>query len=151
MRIYCQNHEATEDLAIKLAEKLPKHMVIYLYGDLGAGKSTFARAFIHALGFEGSIKSPTYTLLEAYPLGDNKNAVHMDLYRISEPDEIDFLALDSYENSAAVMLIEWPEKGIGYIPPADLKLFFSLHEQGRHLDFQAQNKRAEIWLEFLQN
>jgi tRNA threonylcarbamoyladenosine biosynthesis protein TsaE len=151
MRIYCQNHEATEHLAIKLAEKMPKKMVIYLYGDLGAGKSTFARAFIQALGFKGSVKSPTYTLLEAYPIVENKLAVHMDLYRIADPEEIDYLSLDDYEKNVAATLIEWPEKGENYIPLPDIKVIFSIHSEGRNIDFESQNTKTTEWLESLKN
>lgn len=149
MRVYCKDQEATEHLARELAKEMPKNMVVYLYGDLGAGKSTFARAFIQALGFEGSVKSPTYTLLEVYQYGDDKHAVHMDLYRIAEPEEIDYLSLENYENSATVTLIEWPEKGEGFIPLADIKLFFSMCEQGRNLDIEATNDQATKWLEIL--
>ena len=149
MRAYCKDHEATEQLAVKFAKVMPKNRVVYLYGDLGAGKSTFARAFIQALGFKGSVKSPTYTLLEVYQYGDDKQALHIDLYRIAEPEEVEYLALDSYEKSATVTLIEWPEKGEGFIPSADIKLFFSMCERGRNIDIEAQNDHAIKWLEFL--
>jgi tRNA threonylcarbamoyladenosine biosynthesis protein TsaE len=149
MRVYCKDHEATEQLAIMLAKVMPKNMIVYLYGDLGAGKSTFARAFIQALGFKGSVKSPTYTLLEVYQYDDDKYALHMDLYRIAEPEEVDYLALESYEKSATVTLIEWPEKGEGFIPLPDIKVFFSMYDGGRNLDIEAQNDHAIKWLEFL--
>ena len=149
MRVYCKDHNATEQLAILLAKNTPKNLVVYLYGDLGAGKSTFARAFIQALGYEGSVKSPTYTLLEVYPLAENKLAVHMDLYRIADPEEIEYLSLDDYEKNAAVTLIEWPEMGENYIPLPDIKVFFSMYAEGRQVDFEAQNSEATNWLESL--
>ena len=150
MRVYCKDHKATEQLAILLAKNMLQNLVVYLYGDLGAGKSTFARAFIQALGFQGSVKSPTYTLLEVYPLTENKVAVHMDLYRIAAPEEIEFLSLDDYEKNAAVTLIEWPEKGENYIPLPDIKVVFSMCSVGRNIDFEAQNSETTNWLLSLQ-
>ncbi len=146
MQFSCHNPIDTEHLAVKLALACPKGMVIYLYGDLGAGKSTFARAFIHALGFQGSVKSPTYSLLEAYTLADGTEAVHMDLYRLADPEEVAFLALDDYQTRAKVYLIEWPEKGLGYIPLADLCLRFTPQESGRLIAIQALNASASEWL-----
>lgn len=150
MRVFCKDHEATEQLGILLAQNTPKNAVVYLNGDLGAGKSTFARAFIQAMGYQGSVKSPTYTLLEVYPIADNKLVVHMDLYRIADPEEIEYLSMDDYEKNAAVTLIEWPEKGENFIPMPDIKLNFSLHEQGRSIEIEAQNSKAANWLESLQ-
>ena len=114
MQFFCARQSDTEQLAQSLASSCPQGMVVYLHGGLGAGKSTFARAFIHTLGFKGSIKSPTYSLLEAYRLNDGFEAVHMDLYRLADPEEVDYLALDDYEKNAKALLIEWPEKGSGH-------------------------------------
>jgi tRNA threonylcarbamoyladenosine biosynthesis protein TsaE len=146
MQFSCPNPIDTEHLAAKLALACPKGMVIYLLGDLGAGKSTFARAFIHALGFQGSVKSPTYSLLEVYTLADGFDALHMDLYRLADAEEVAFLALDEYAQNAKVWLIEWPEKGQGYIPNADLHIRFTVENSGRMLEFQTQNAKASACL-----
>lgn len=110
----------TEALAGALAGACPRGTVIYLSGELGSGKSTFARAWLRALGVAGPIKSPTYTLLESYALDEGSDAVHMDLYRIADAEEIDFLALETLTDNLAVMLVEWPEIGVSRLPAADL-------------------------------
>lgn len=149
MQFSCPEPIDTERLAERLAMACPKGMVIYLQGELGAGKSTFARAFIHALGFDGSVKSPTYSLLEVYTLADGFDALHMDLYRLADAEEVAFLALDEYAQNAKVWLIEWPEKGQGYIPNADVLIRFSQQDNGRLLEFQAQNAMATDYLKKL--
>lgn len=149
MQFSCPEPIDTERLAERLAMACPKGMVIYLQGELGAGKSTFARAFIHALGFDGSVKSPTYSLLEVYTLADGFDALHMDLYRLADAEEVAFLALDEYAQNAKVWLIEWPEKGQGYIPNADVFIRFSQQDNGRLLEFQAQNAMATDYLKKL--
>jgi tRNA threonylcarbamoyladenosine biosynthesis protein TsaE len=146
MQCFCARQSDTEQLAVRMALLCPKGMVIYLQGGLGAGKSTFARAFIHRLGYLGSVKSPTYSLLEAYRLEDGSEAVHMDLYRLADPEEVDYLALDAYENNAKVLLIEWPDKGGGHIPAADLVIDFITLEDGREIRIQAVSPRAMHWI-----
>ncbi len=146
MQFSCPEPIDTERLAAKLALACPNGLVIYLQGDLGAGKSTFARAFIHALGFQGSVKSPTYSLLEAYALTEGLQAVHMDLYRLAEPEEVAYLALDDYEKTAKVWLIEWPENGLDYIPIADVLIRFMPQNNGRLIELQAVNAMAKAWL-----
>jgi len=149
MQFSCPEPIDTERLAERLAMACPKGMVIYLQGELGAGKSTFARAFIHALGFDGSVKSPTYSLLEVYALADGFDVLHMDLYRLADAEEVAFLALDEYAQNAKVWLIEWPEKGQGYIPNADVLIRFSQQDNGRLLEFQAKNAIATACLKNL--
>ncbi len=149
MQFSCPEPANTQRLAEQLAMACPKGMVIYLQGDLGAGKSTFARAFIHALGFDGSVKSPSYSLLEVYALADGFDALHMDLYRLADAEEVAFLALDEYAQNAKIWLIEWPEKGLGYIPNADVLIRFSQQNNGRLLELHAENATALGWLSTL--
>ena len=146
MQFFCARQSDTEQLAQSLASSCPQGMVVYLHGGLGAGKSTFARAFIHTLGFKGSIKSPTYSLLEAYRLDDGFEAVHMDLYRLADPEEVDYLALDEYEKNALAILLEWPEKGVGHIPPADMTIHFTTQAEGRLLKFASFTLEAKNWV-----
>ena len=99
-----------EKFAYSFAQVLRAPLVIWLEGDLGTGKTAFARALIHALGYEGKVKSPTYTLLEEYRPG-SLQVLHMDLYRISDPGEIEFLGLADMLDEQTILLIEWPDKG----------------------------------------
>ena len=109
----------------------PPRAVVHLRGDLGAGKSTLARALLRALGVRGAIRSPTYTLVERYPLDDGGDALHLDLYRIGDPGELEFLGLDAGEG--ALWLVEWPERGGAGLPPADLDVALALEGDGRSL------------------
>ena len=120
---------ATEALGARLAASLPERAVVHLHGDLGAGKSTLARALLRALGVTGTIRSPTYTLVEQYPLAQGGTALHLDLYRIGDPGELEFLGLDPAETR--LWLVEWPERGQGALPAADLSIALAMDGQGR--------------------
>lgn len=119
--------------------------VITLQGELGAGKTTFVRGLLDGLGFQGRVKSPTYTLLEPYEL-DGRTVYHLDLYRLARPAELINLGIDDLEPASDLLLIEWPERGGGALPPADLVVRLSYAEQGRALELQAQSQRAKGWL-----
>jgi len=136
---------ATEALAEALAKTLPNKAVIYLHGELGAGKSTLARAMLRALGVIGPIKSPTYTLIERYPLGDSE-AVHLDLYRIAGAGELDFLGLDELAGAARLWLVEWPERGGTALPAADLQIQLTVEGEGRWADLQPKGQSGAAWL-----
>jgi tRNA threonylcarbamoyladenosine biosynthesis protein TsaE len=107
--------------------------VVALSGELGAGKSTFARGVLRALGATGAIKSPSYTLLETYEL-PGVNAVHLDLYRLVDPAELEHLGLADYHRPGFLWLIEWPERGAGRLPSPDLQLQFSITESGHRIE-----------------
>lgn len=107
----------------------------------------FARAFLKALGVSGSIKSPTYTLIETYALQDGHDAVHMDLYRIADPDELDYLALDAVLEHLRVMLVEWPQRGAGRLPAADVIVALVFDDDGRVLQMRAATMRGNAWLQ----
>ena len=106
--------------------------VVQLSGELGSGKSTFARGVLRALGATGPIKSPSYTLLEIYELG-LVTVVHLDLYRLNDPDELENLGLADYHEPGFLWLVEWPERAEGRLPPSDLRLRFSIGEQGHRI------------------
>ena len=130
-------------LAATLAQVVKPPLIIYLEGDLGAGKTTFTRAFIHSLGHTGSVKSPTYGLLENYPL-ERLHIVHLDLYRIEQSGELEFLGLDDMHNREAVFMIEWPDRGGDYLPRADLTVLFEHYSEQRILKFIAHNEQSEV-------
>jgi len=119
--------------------------VIFLHGELGAGKSTLARAMLRALGVTGPIKSPTYTLVERYPL-DAGEAVHLDLYRIAGTGELEFLGLDELAMSARLWLVEWPERGETALPSADLTVHLAVEREGRQAELQANSQSGTDWL-----
>lgn len=139
---------ATEALGAQLAHTLPERAVVHLHGDLGAGKSTLARALLRALGVAGTIRSPTYTLVEQYPLPAGGLALHLDLYRIGHPGELEFLGLDPAE--ARLWLVEWPERGHGALPPADLDIDLAVDGDARRCALHARTPAGLAWAKALQ-
>ncbi|HRY16574.1 MAG: tRNA (adenosine(37)-N6)-threonylcarbamoyltransferase complex ATPase subunit type 1 TsaE [Candidatus Competibacteraceae bacterium] len=121
---------ATEALGARLAVTLKPGCIIYLSGDLGAGKTTLARGLLQALGHHGAVKSPTFTLVEPYRIGAWR-LFHWDLYRLTDPEELEFLGLRDQLDSQAALLIEWPEHGYGELPAADLEITLNYAGAGR--------------------
>ena len=115
------SEEDTMFVAGMFAKAIGRAGVIYLEGDLGAGKTTFVRGFMRGLGFFDAVKSPTFTLVEPYELSSGQ-VYHFDLYRLGHPEELEYLGVDDYFNENALCLIEWPEKGSGYLPDCDILL-----------------------------
>jgi tRNA threonylcarbamoyladenosine biosynthesis protein TsaE len=144
IRLYLQHAAATDALARVLARTQPKQAIVYLQGELGAGKSTLARAWLRSLGVAGAIRSPTYTLVEHYALPDGSNALHLDLYRIADAGELEFLALD--DTGAGLWLVEWPERGSRFLPRADLRIALAVAGEGREVMIEAGSEAAEDWL-----
>jgi tRNA threonylcarbamoyladenosine biosynthesis protein TsaE len=107
--------------------------IVTLSGDLGAGKSTFARGVLRSLGVTGAIKSPSYTLLETYPLSA-VTVVHLDLYRLKDPSELEYLGLADYHRPGHLWLVEWPEHGGNRIPRADLDFQFTIGPAGHRIE-----------------
>lgn len=139
---------ATDALGGLLSHTQPDRAIVYLHGDLGAGKSTLARAWLRALGVTGAIRSPTYTLVEQYPLDDGTTALHLDLYRIGAPGELEFLALDDAD--ASLWLVEWPERGGHALPEADLHVRLQLSGEGRQAELLAGSPVGTAWLQRLE-
>ena len=143
LSLFLSDSEATDALGRTLAMSRPANAVVHLQGDLGAGKSTLARALLRALGVQGAIRSPTYTLVERYPLADGE-AWHLDLYRIGDAGELDFLGLD--EGSATLWLVEWPERGGAGLPPCDLRIRLAVDGSGRSARLEAVSGPGQAWL-----
>lgn len=133
---------ASEALARSLAAAIqPRGAVIHLRGDLGAGKTTFARALLRALGWSGRVRSPTYTLVEAYDLPERR-VVHADLYRLSSAREVHELGLEERDPARDWLLVEWPERGNGALPAADFELELRHAPLGRELQARAHSPWA---------
>ena len=135
----------TDALGAALARALPPEPVVaYLRGQLGAGKSSLARALLRELGVEGAIRSPTYTLVERYSLPDG-DAAHLDLYRIAAAGELEFLGLDELRG-CRLWLVEWPERGAGALPPADLEIELAVAGSGRQAGLRETSEKGRRWL-----
>ncbi len=115
--------------------------VVFLKGELGMGKTTLARGVLRAFGHQGAVKSPTYTLVEPYQLGDTA-LFHFDLYRLGDPEELEFMGIRDYFDGASVVLLEWPERGAAYLPVPDLLISIELGGNGRSLRFAAATERG---------
>jgi tRNA threonylcarbamoyladenosine biosynthesis protein TsaE len=143
--LFLADAAATEALGAALARTRPARAVVFLEGDLGAGKSTLARALLRALGVTGAIRSPTYTLVERYPVPGGE-AAHLDLYRLAAASELDFLGLDELSAEAGLWLVEWPDRGQGGLPAPDLRLRMAVEGSGRRIHLVAESPAGEAWL-----
>ncbi|GGJ97443.1 tRNA (N6-adenosine(37)-N6)-threonylcarbamoyltransferase complex ATPase TsaE [Pseudomonas matsuisoli] len=136
--------DAMLEMGARLARVTGGHGVIFLHGDLGAGKTTLSRGLIRGLGHQGRVKSPTFTLVEPYQIGDIA-AFHFDLYRLADPEELEFLGIRDYFAEDALCLIEWPERGTGVLPKPDLDITITPHSEGRLLSLVPYGARGEAW------
>ncbi len=140
---------ATEILGAALASALPAPAgaatVLYLRGDLGAGKTTCARSLLRALGVLGIVRSPTYTLVEIYR-ADRIQCIHVDLYRLHGPRDLEDLGLRDYLAPGNLMLVEWPERGGPALPPADLAVSLAYRAQSRDAALRSGSEHGEAWL-----
>lgn len=132
LTIILKDPEATTRLGAALASMLHADAarVVYLHGDLGAGKTTLVRGLLRQLGVEGAVRSPTYTLLEPYEIGPQQ-LIHLDLYRLRDPSELEQLGLRDYAMGKTTWLVEWPQRGAGQLPKPDVEVWLSHNGEGR--------------------
>ncbi|ANE56065.1 tRNA (adenosine(37)-N6)-threonylcarbamoyltransferase complex ATPase subunit type 1 TsaE [Methylomonas sp. DH-1] len=130
MNLDLENSEATEALGAALWQALPEKCLVYLRGELGAGKTTLMRGLLRAAGHRGAVKSPTYTLVEEYAVAERR-IFHFDLYRLKDPEELEWIGIDDYLNAQALVCIEWPEMGLGVLPAADIEVGLTYSQQQR--------------------
>jgi tRNA threonylcarbamoyladenosine biosynthesis protein TsaE len=140
-RIMLSSQQQQEAFGAALAAVLPEHAVIFLVGELGAGKTTLVRGILRGFGWTGTVKSPTYTLLEPYEL-QRRKLYHFDLYRLADAEELEYLGMRELVG-AGVLLFEWPERGAGLLPPADITVNIEHRQAGRVLTFQVENPQLQ--------
>ena len=151
MRELARTESETETLGARLARSRPaggELAVLFLQGDLGSGKTTLARGFLQALGVTDAVRSPTYTLIELYPL-EGLTVVHADLYRLHDPGELEGLGLRDWAQAHYLWLIEWPERGYGHLPSPDLRLTLSVAAAAHAIEISPCSPLGAAWLERL--
>lgn len=133
MQKFLNNADETERFGADLYYSLPPKCLVFLKGELGAGKTTLVRGYLRATGYSGTVKSPTYNLVEEYQLADKK-IYHFDLYRLNDPEELEWLGINDYLSQESACFIEWPDKGKGYLPSPDIVITLSAEGAGRSVE-----------------
>ena len=148
----CELLDESETLSFgaRLFEWIDSGCVIYLYGDLGAGKTTLVRGYLRAAGYEGIVKSPTFTLVEEYRI-DGRTVYHFDLYRLADPEELEWVGLRDYVAEDAVCFFEWPQRGDGVLPTPDVNLQLVVFNDARLLELTGHSPRGKKIEEKLKN
>ena len=149
--IFLSDENATVELGARFAHvttELASGLTLYLEGTLGAGKTTFCRGVLRALGHSGAVKSPTYTLVEPYALASIK-VYHFDLYRLAEAEELEYMGIRDYFDEHSLRLVEWPARGEGVLPEPDLRFRFDVSGSGRTVNIQAHSLVGEGVIDIL--
>ena len=136
---FVSDEQSMLDLGASFAAELRGGDVVYLVGDLGAGKTTLVKGILRGLGYSGNVTSPTYTLVESYEFADFV-VFHFDLYRLKTPEELEFLGIRDMTGGQSVILVEWPDNGRGVLPEADQLITISYMDDGRTVNIGARNR-----------
>ncbi|MEH6641344.1 tRNA (adenosine(37)-N6)-threonylcarbamoyltransferase complex ATPase subunit type 1 TsaE [Vreelandella glaciei] len=150
MQVQLDNEEAQVAFGEALGHMLQGRGLVYLEGELGAGKTTLTRGILRAYGHQGAVKSPTYTLVEPYELGSQR-IYHLDLYRLSDPEELEFIGGRDVLADDALTIIEWPSRGEGWLPMPDLSVYLEVATQGRLASLSACSDLGTHMLALLQS
>lgn len=145
---HLSDSDQTVNIGRDLALCMTQATTVFLHGDLGAGKTTFTRGFVQALGHQGNVKSPTYTLVEPYDVADWQ-IYHFDLYRLADPEELEFMGIRDYFSDKSLCLIEWPQRGFGLLPQADVELWLTYVDNEREVKFEANTQNGQAVLSAL--
>lgn len=132
----------------KLASCITQGGWIYLEGNLGVGKTTLTRGLLRGLGYKGAVKSPTFSIVEPYEI-DHQRVYHFDLYRLGDPDELEYLGIRDYFSEDVISIVEWPDKGMGVLPASDLLIEIEYQNSGRKLTVSACTDRGQAIVEQL--
>lgn len=145
---HLSDSDQTVNIGRDLALCMTQATTVFLHGDLGAGKTTFTRGFVQTLGHQGNVKSPTYTLVEPYEVADWQ-IYHFDLYRLADPEELEFMGIRDYFSDKSLCLIEWPQRGFGLLPEADIELWLTYVDNEREIKFEANTPNGQTVLNAL--
>lgn len=142
MHLSIETAKAMEELGNRLGQACLQGTRLYLQGDLGAGKTTLVRGFLRALGYEGNVKSPTYTLIEPYEM-ENVSVFHFDLYRLNSAEELEGIGFRDYFDGEGISLVEWPEKAGSVLEEPDLRIMIDITDNSRRLQLQAVSPKGK--------
>lgn len=140
--VFLPDEDSTVGIGRLLATLTGGHGLLTLHGNLGCGKTTLSRGLIQALGHTGAVKSPTYTLVEPYELC-GRHVLHYDLYRLSDPEELEFLGMRDFLDADTLTLVEWPERAGNWLPAPDLALHLQVEGSGRRLSWEGHTPRGQ--------
>jgi len=147
--VFLKDSAETELLGALLWQVLPEKCLVFLSGDLGAGKTTLIRGLLRAAGHSGVVRSPTYSLVEEYRLAE-RNVFHFDLYRLQDPEELEWMGMSDYLNQSSLCCIEWPQMGNGFLPKADVTIDIVVQADARSIEInilapEVKNKLQDLW------
>ncbi len=142
LKMFVATAEDMEALGARVAGVCAAPCVVYLEGELGTGKTTFVRGYLHGMGYMGAVKSPTFTLVEPYDTAGCR-VYHLDLYRLADPRELEYMGARDYFDGRGACLVEWPERGAGALPAPDLRIRLRYHDGGREVGIGAESTRGQ--------